>query len=146
MRARVSCGAKEPGEYVLRIALPKESTGRLIGPRGTSIKKLREETNAKVFVDNETFEGRAVERGTPPLPNGEEMHLRSAFVWSVILAASCRLLCVNVSQPLSFGTSLYSVCSRRRFLLELFDNVAGRGGSKSSGAENGFRWRNCLSS
>lgn len=57
---------KEPGEYVLRIALPKESTGRLIGPKGTSIKKLREETNAKVFVDNETFEGHQLARVIGP--------------------------------------------------------------------------------
>jgi len=53
---------KEPGEYTFRAALPAPSTGALIGSRGAKIKALRERTGAKVFVDNEIFEGHQMVR------------------------------------------------------------------------------------
>merc|ERR1740121_2132930 len=57
---------KEPGEYVFRTALPNTCTGRLIGPRGASIKALREDTGAKVFVENETYDGHQMVRVIGP--------------------------------------------------------------------------------
>lgn len=45
---------KEPGEYVFRFCVPRRTSGALIGPQGSHIKTLRNETNAKVFVENES--------------------------------------------------------------------------------------------
>jgi len=53
---------KEPGEYIFRAALPAPCTGALIGPRGSKIKALRDKTGAKVFVENETYEGHQMVR------------------------------------------------------------------------------------
>jgi len=48
---------KEEGEYVFRVALPSIIRGKLIGTKGANIKSLREETGAKIFVENDIFEG-----------------------------------------------------------------------------------------
>jgi len=53
---------KEPGEYILRVALPQHCTGALIGPKGLRIKAIREKTNAKLFVENDTHEGHQMVR------------------------------------------------------------------------------------
>jgi len=45
------------GEYVFRVALPSLIRGKLIGTKGANIKSLREETGAKIFVENDIFEG-----------------------------------------------------------------------------------------
>lgn len=48
---------KEDGEYVFHSALPAFIRGRLIGNRGANIQNLREATGAKIFVENENFDG-----------------------------------------------------------------------------------------
>lgn len=53
---------KEHGEYVLRAGLPHACTGAIIGPRGARIKELRQTTGAKVFVENETYDGHQMVR------------------------------------------------------------------------------------
>jgi len=51
---------KEPGEYMLRsIILPKMS-GAVIGTRGANVQSIREESNAKVFIENAVFQGHQV--------------------------------------------------------------------------------------
>eukprot|EP00929_Paragymnodinium_shiwhaense_P010742 TRINITY_DN11568_c0_g1_i1.p1 TRINITY_DN11568_c0_g1~~TRINITY_DN11568_c0_g1_i1.p1 ORF type:complete len:476 (-),score=67.97 TRINITY_DN11568_c0_g1_i1:52-1479(-) len=44
------------GEYIFRCALPRVASGRIIGPKGVNIKKLRDQVRAKVFVENETYD------------------------------------------------------------------------------------------
>jgi len=53
---------KEPGEYVIRAALPAQCSSALIGPRGGRIKALRERTSAKVFVENDIHDGHQMVR------------------------------------------------------------------------------------
>jgi len=53
---------REPGEFVLRAALPHAVTGAVIGPRGERIKSIRATTGAKVFVENDSFEGHQMVR------------------------------------------------------------------------------------
>lgn len=48
---------KEAGEYIYRCALPSFVRGKLIGTGGAHIKQLREDTGAKIFVDNEVYSG-----------------------------------------------------------------------------------------
>mmetsp|Transcript_33460 Transcript_33460/g.77742 ORF Transcript_33460/g.77742 Transcript_33460/m.77742 type:complete len:443 (+) Transcript_33460:80-1408(+) len=58
---------KEAGEFAFYVILPTMCTGKLIGTRGANIQALREKTGAKVFVENEIFEGHKSGRivGTP---------------------------------------------------------------------------------
>lgn len=53
---------KEDGEYVFRCALPTFIRGKMIGTKGANIKQLREQSGAKIFVDNDTFEGHQLTR------------------------------------------------------------------------------------
>jgi len=46
---------KEPGEYIFRVLLPQSATGRLIGQAGGNIKQIREDTGAKLFVDEKKY-------------------------------------------------------------------------------------------
>merc|ERR1719277_2367294 len=51
------CCGRDAGEFIFRAVLPDRATGKIIGPRGTYIQALREETGAKVFVENERHHG-----------------------------------------------------------------------------------------
>lgn len=53
---------KEPGEYMLRIAISKPMSGEIIGVHGSRIKELRRETGCKVFIDNNTIGGHQMTR------------------------------------------------------------------------------------
>jgi hypothetical protein len=48
---------KEPGEYVFHCTVPALIRGKLIGTKGANIQELREQTGAKIFVDNDAFSG-----------------------------------------------------------------------------------------
>jgi len=53
---------KEPGEYVFRLCLSRQMAGLLIGSAGENVKRLRRETDAKVFIDNDTVMGHRLVR------------------------------------------------------------------------------------
>jgi len=53
---------KEPGEYVFRLALSRQMAGLLIGSAGENVKRLRRDTDAKVFIDNDTVMGHRLVR------------------------------------------------------------------------------------
>jgi len=46
---------KDAGEYIFRFCLTVKMARLLIGNKGATIQKLRKDTNAKVFVENETW-------------------------------------------------------------------------------------------
>jgi len=46
-----------PGEYLFRLCLADRATRAVIGPAGTNIQKLRNSSGAKIYVENESFEG-----------------------------------------------------------------------------------------
>mmetsp|Transcript_52806 Transcript_52806/g.123517 ORF Transcript_52806/g.123517 Transcript_52806/m.123517 type:complete len:482 (-) Transcript_52806:52-1497(-) len=48
---------KEDGEYVFYCALPVSVRGRLIAQKGKEISMVRERSGAKIFVENESFDG-----------------------------------------------------------------------------------------
>lgn len=58
---------KIDGEYVFYVALPTLVRGKLLGTRGANIQELREQTGAKIFVENEAFDGHQAARiiGSP---------------------------------------------------------------------------------
>lgn len=62
---------KVDGEYVMFVALPTLVRGKLLGTRGANIQELREKTGAKIFVENEAFEGHQSARiiGSPETIN-----------------------------------------------------------------------------
>lgn len=45
---------KEHGEYIVRLAISKQTSTVLIGPSGSNIKKVRADAGIKLFVENET--------------------------------------------------------------------------------------------
>jgi len=45
------------GHCIFRIAVPSLSTGRLIGTRGANIQAIRDETGAKINLENDVYEG-----------------------------------------------------------------------------------------
>lgn len=53
---------KEPGEYMIRLAISKVTSGELIGRGGQRIKDLRADTGTKVFIENETVSGHQMVR------------------------------------------------------------------------------------
>jgi len=53
---------KEPGEYLFRICIAKKVSSALIGREGGAIKRLRAETGAKIFIDNNTYAGHQLVR------------------------------------------------------------------------------------
>jgi len=53
---------KEYGEYVVRLALTWRMSGLIIGDAGANIQKLRQETGAKVFIDNDGVAGHRMVR------------------------------------------------------------------------------------
>jgi len=57
---------KEGGEYIYRMALPSFVRGKLIGSGGSNIRKLREDTGAKIFVENEVYNGHQLARVIGP--------------------------------------------------------------------------------
>jgi len=57
---------KEAGEYIYRMVLPSFIRGKMIGTGGANIKQLREETGAKIFVDNEVYDGHQFARVIGP--------------------------------------------------------------------------------
>lgn len=59
---------KEPGEYIFRLILSRQMAGLLIGSAGENVKRLRKETGAKVFIDNDTVMGHRLVRVIGP-PN-----------------------------------------------------------------------------
>jgi len=58
---------KEHNKYIFRLCVSKTTSSAMIGPGGASIKQLRRETGAKVFVENDTKLGHQMVRiiGTP---------------------------------------------------------------------------------
>eukprot|EP00928_Gymnodinium_smaydae_P079253 TRINITY_DN63226_c1_g1_i1.p1 TRINITY_DN63226_c1_g1~~TRINITY_DN63226_c1_g1_i1.p1 ORF type:complete len:554 (+),score=161.48 TRINITY_DN63226_c1_g1_i1:218-1879(+) len=58
---------KEEGEFCLRLIVTKDVSGEIIGPHGASIQRLRADSGAKVFIDNETHVGQQMVRviGSP---------------------------------------------------------------------------------
>jgi len=58
---------KEDGEVIFRTMIPKEAAGSVIGSNGDNIKAMRDECNAKVFLENETYDMHQMVRivGTP---------------------------------------------------------------------------------
>lgn len=46
---------KESGEYIFRTCVSRSASSAIIGSQGSNISKLRQETGAKVFVDNNTI-------------------------------------------------------------------------------------------
>lgn len=57
---------KEPGEYVFRLCLCRQMAGLLIGSAGENVKRLRKDTGAKVFIDNDTVAGHRLVRVIGP--------------------------------------------------------------------------------
>jgi len=57
---------KEADEYIFRAALPSFIRGKLIGTKGANIKQLREETGARIFVENEMYDGHQFTRVIGP--------------------------------------------------------------------------------
>eukprot|EP00928_Gymnodinium_smaydae_P088097 TRINITY_DN72240_c0_g1_i1.p1 TRINITY_DN72240_c0_g1~~TRINITY_DN72240_c0_g1_i1.p1 ORF type:complete len:420 (-),score=89.03 TRINITY_DN72240_c0_g1_i1:55-1230(-) len=53
---------KEEGEYIFRLCITAQMAGQLIGTRGETVKKMREETGAKVFIDNDSVMGHRLVR------------------------------------------------------------------------------------
>jgi hypothetical protein len=53
---------KEHGEYIFRLSITKKTAGLLIGSGGANIKALRQESGAKVFVENESQQGHRLVR------------------------------------------------------------------------------------
>merc|ERR1719277_2687009 len=53
---------REENEYVFHVAIPAKARGKLIGPKGANIQQLRAETGAKVFVENESYDGHQAAR------------------------------------------------------------------------------------
>lgn len=66
---------KEPGEYVVRLAISQKMSGGIIGNGGSNIQHLRQECGAKVFIDNNRCQGHQLVRVIAP-PDG----LRHALV------------------------------------------------------------------
>mmetsp|Transcript_60249 Transcript_60249/g.143596 ORF Transcript_60249/g.143596 Transcript_60249/m.143596 type:complete len:438 (+) Transcript_60249:151-1464(+) len=56
-RDEASYIGKEQREYLLRVVVAERMIGCLIGPKGTIIKQIREETGAKVFIDKSPIAG-----------------------------------------------------------------------------------------
>ncbi|CAE7038480.1 Pcbp3 [Symbiodinium natans] len=61
------CG-KEPGEYILRFILTRRMQSQIVGTQGNNIRFIRQDSGAKVFVENETVAGHRAGKviGTPP--------------------------------------------------------------------------------
>lgn len=53
---------KEPGEYVFRFCVTKRMTSHIIGAGGATISRIRQETGAKVFIENDTHLGHRLGR------------------------------------------------------------------------------------
>lgn len=60
---------KEPGEYMLRAAIPTKASGAIIGPKGVNIQALREEFHARVFIDKGIWQGHQVVKVVAGLEN-----------------------------------------------------------------------------
>mmetsp|Transcript_136591 Transcript_136591/g.323559 ORF Transcript_136591/g.323559 Transcript_136591/m.323559 type:complete len:497 (+) Transcript_136591:29-1519(+) len=60
------CG-KEPGEYILRFVLTRRMQSQVVGAQGKNIKFIRQDSGAKVFVENESVLGHRAGKviGTP---------------------------------------------------------------------------------
>mmetsp|Transcript_66469 Transcript_66469/g.155879 ORF Transcript_66469/g.155879 Transcript_66469/m.155879 type:complete len:497 (-) Transcript_66469:28-1518(-) len=60
------CG-KEPGEYILRFVLTRRMQSQVVGAQGRNIKFIRQDSGAKVFVENESVLGHRAGKviGTP---------------------------------------------------------------------------------
>ena len=60
------CG-KEPGEYIFRFALTRRMQSQIVGSQGCNIKFIRQDSGAKVFVENESVLGHRAGKviGTP---------------------------------------------------------------------------------
>jgi len=53
---------KESGEYVFRFCTTKNVVTAIIGPGGANIKAIRQDTGAKVFIENDTLNGHRMAR------------------------------------------------------------------------------------
>lgn len=60
---------KEPGEYMLRAAIPTKASGAIIGPKGVNIQAIRDEYSAKVFIDKNVEQGHQVLKLVASLEN-----------------------------------------------------------------------------
>ncbi|CAE7654609.1 PCBP3, partial [Symbiodinium pilosum] len=60
------CG-KEPGEYILRFLLTRRMQSQIVGTQGNNIRFIRQDSGAKVFVENESVLGHRAGKviGTP---------------------------------------------------------------------------------
>lgn len=67
---------KEPGECVLRAAIPTKASGAIIGSKGANIQAIREEFNARVFIDRGIEQGHQVLRLVATLENMRMVALR----------------------------------------------------------------------
>mmetsp|Transcript_91012 Transcript_91012/g.241721 ORF Transcript_91012/g.241721 Transcript_91012/m.241721 type:complete len:420 (-) Transcript_91012:42-1301(-) len=58
---------KEPGEYVFRFCVTRRMSSHIIGTGGNNIKQIRNDTGAKVFIENDNHLGHRLVRviGTP---------------------------------------------------------------------------------
>jgi len=66
---------KEPGEVMLRGLISSKMFGAVIGPKGSTVKAIREQNTAKVSIENKNFGGHFMMRVIAP-PEG----LRTALV------------------------------------------------------------------
>jgi len=60
---------KEAGEFMLRAAIPTKASGAIIGPRGVNIQAIRDEFNARVFIEKTVEEGHQVLKLVAALDN-----------------------------------------------------------------------------
>jgi len=51
---------KEPGEVVIRALIPVKASGAIIGPKGSNIQALRDDNQAKIFIDKNNVQGHQV--------------------------------------------------------------------------------------
>lgn len=66
---------KESGEFVLRALISAKMSGAVIGTKGANVQSIRDENNAKVFIEKNSFSGHQMMRVIAPADG-----LRSALV------------------------------------------------------------------
>jgi len=67
---------KEAGEFMLRAAIPTKASGAIIGPKGVNIQAIRNEFNARVFIEKSIEQGHQAIKLVASLDNMRHALLR----------------------------------------------------------------------
>eukprot|EP00405_Crypthecodinium_cohnii_P029247 CAMPEP_0206503874 /NCGR_PEP_ID=MMETSP0324_2-20121206/55061_1 /ASSEMBLY_ACC=CAM_ASM_000836 /TAXON_ID=2866 /ORGANISM="Crypthecodinium cohnii, Strain Seligo" /LENGTH=510 /DNA_ID=CAMNT_0053992759 /DNA_START=60 /DNA_END=1592 /DNA_ORIENTATION=+ len=122
---------KEPGEYVFRFCITRKMCTLVIGNGGQTVSSIRQESGAKVFIDNETWAGHRSGR----IIGGKDSVLRALTMVSELVQRDCQdPTFTDFAKIINFGDKDYSQ------LDELFLDPMGLDtwkGGKSGGKDRG---------